>query len=336
MVLRAKGSELASRGMCRSKRTISHQLTRITLASLALLSVQACGRKASPVPSMAAKTPPPVPPANETAQIDSSGPPPRQIILTTAVEQDGSIALYPVMIWGDTGFISPDIDGDGEPSFDAFAKTYFRPGQRYALYSAGTMLGTAVVTNADAPGCSGIYASADGSFLAGRKPQEARLATNAPSGWSGSFPARSLTADELKQAYTTMAESLAARGVPTELRGAPDSLVGRAFVSAHGDTVVLVETMATMVGDSLGDHVISVFFIEESGGPSTRLVYSRIFDEHEANKASDGLADVMDFKHEGWPQVLIGSSYYESSDYTLLERRSGRWGVLYHGGGSGC
>jgi hypothetical protein len=258
--------------------------------------------------------------------------------MAAVVDQWDSIYLYPIVIWGDTGLTDPLVGEWGDSSFEKFAGTYFRRGQAYSLYSAGVRQGASVVANVERTACSGIVASAQPRLVPPKSAQVAsvRLATNAKADWTGPVTIRQLSPLERQWGYAAMSDSLAVREIPDSLRGTADSVWGWMIPTSHGDTAVLVAAMTSMLPDNEGDHEVSLLFIIEVQRKGRRLAYAKLVDAHEADVARFDPVDVTDMDHDGWPEIIVQNQYYESHDYTILERTGGRWGVAYTGGSSGC
>lgn len=83
-------------------------------------------------------------------------------------------------------------------------------------------------------------------------------------------------------------------------------------------------------------RVIAVMLVAERKGQAYHPAYVFFADQIEDEMVRLALMDAVDLDDDRVPELVARATYYESWDYTILERGSDGWAEIYQGGGGGC
>jgi hypothetical protein len=264
---------------------------------------------------------------------------PEQIIFAVSGEKDKT--LEPIAIWRG-GKLEATVGGDADDkTLNAFAKTYYRTGQKYRLVFGGGDAGLALVkTSLTATDC----AKANASVTLQTKTQLNKLVMALAVNTSAKLPA-----------------SVRRRPTPEEREAVSGPV--RIEYGKHGVTLIALKGLTytnltaldldrdgtfELVGSALvsgkGDDKRLLFFIAEqqNGKYALRQAnYEQITPENLASggdiKDIDGgllnelLLDVYDVDGDGVAEVFTVKQTFEGNNYTIYRQVDGSWSEWFKG-----
>lgn len=221
---------------------------------------------------------------------------------------------------------------------DDFVARYYRHGLKYRALSGGADVGTATVDEEANLGCESMAAS---------------LSPPLPDYWGiavGSLhvPPRKMvrheaTAEEKKALLALARDAFRQKGVPPALL---EKMEKSDVISTDLDQDGKRDLIGSFeaVGDKTKEYhdyhrLFLIARADDAGGYHTEYVwYSRLAPgTNEARTETMNVFDTIDLDEDGTDEVIATTEYYESHDYVILKRSpSGKWTIVYRGGGSGC
>jgi len=221
---------------------------------------------------------------------------------------------------------------------DDFIARYYRHGLKYRALAGGADVGTAIVDQEANLGCESLAAS-----LSPPLPDYSGIAVG-----SLHVPLRKLvrheaTAEEKKALLALARDAFRQKGVPLALlekMEKSDAISTDLNQDGKRDLIGSFEA----VGDKTKEyhdyhHLFLIAMADDAGGYRTEYVwYSRLAPgTNEAREETMNVFDTIDLDEDGTDEVIARTEYYESHDYVILKRSpSGKWTIVYRGGGSGC
>jgi hypothetical protein len=230
-----------------------------------------------------------------------------------------------------------------KPPYDAaeeFVARYYHPGRTYRVLAGGVDVGTAKVDKETDLGCVSLAASV--TVTPPRSKREwnrLRLLAVGSLHVAPRKPVRRyLTAPEEKAIWSLADREFRARGVPASLF---KDMEGGTFISDDLDHDGRRDLIGSFrASDAKAQATYELFLIalgDAAGGYQAEYVWYFPPTKSENRAESMALVDTLDLDEDGTDEVIVSKSFYESHEYGILKRgRSGKWTMVYRGGGSGC
>lgn len=252
------------------------------------------------------------------------------LILHASADVPDTVDLDPI-VFSDDGALRAVDGGDEDSASVAFRAKAYAPGAAYWLYSGGRRIGRAMAIGADEYGCTGLPGTAT--------PQQP-LHT----GWSGLAASDSTLSTLTRRRELVLDEksklSVLALGELRKLAPAihPSALdISDAWgVELPSHAVWLVATFRAVPVADTADEMFSAMVVLERGLPRVvpPLVWSHFGGEE--SRQERRAIDILDLDHDGTPELITSTSYYESQDYQIWRRTPSGWSLWMTSGGSGC
>lgn len=252
------------------------------------------------------------------------------LILHASADVPDTVNLDPIVFAHDGALQAVDA-GDEDSASVAFRAKAYAPGAAYWLYSGGRRIGRAAAIGADEYGCTGLPGMA--------RPQQP-LST----GWSGLAASDSTLSTLTRRRALTREEqaklSVVALG---ELRKLAPAISSKSLevrdawgVELPSRGVWLIGTYRAAPVTDTTDEIFSAMVVLESGLPRVvpPLVWSHLGGEE--SRQERRAIDILDLDHDGMPELITFTFYYESQDYQIWRRTPSGWNLWMTSGGSGC
>lgn len=264
---------------------------------------------------------------------------PEQIFFAVSGEKERS--LEPIAVWRN-GKLEATASGDGDDkTLNAFAKTYYRAGQKYRVIFGGGDAGTALVkTSLTASDCAKANASATVQSKVQFNRLVMALATNATAKPPANTRRRPTPAEREGVSEAVRAE-LGKQGVTAI------ALKGLTYVNLTAldlDRDGAFELVGSALAQGKGADKRLLFFIAEQQNGKYELRqanYERVTGETIMSggdiKDVDGgllnelLVDVFDVDGDGAAEVFTVKQGFEGNTYAVYRRQNGVWEEWFKG-----
>jgi hypothetical protein len=264
---------------------------------------------------------------------------PEQIFFAVSGEKERS--LEPIAVWRN-GKLEAAASGDGDDkTLNAFAKTYYRAGQKYRVIFGGGDAGTALVkTSLTASDCAKANASATVQSKVPFNRLVMALATNSAAKATPNTRRRPTPAEREAVSEPVRAE-LGKQGVTAI------ALKGLTYVNLTAldlDRDGAVEIVGSALAQGKGADKRLLFFIAEQQNGKYELRqanYERVTGETIMSggniKDVDGgllnelLVDVFDVDGDGASEVFTVKQGFEGNTYAVYHRQNGVWEEWFKG-----
>ncbi|HEX9458138.1 MAG TPA: hypothetical protein VGA84_03285 [Thermoanaerobaculia bacterium] len=227
------------------------------------------------------------------------------------------------------------------PDTDEFRTRYYRPGRTYHVLVGGAEVGTARVTKEASLGCVSLAASVD---VTPPLPKESPIGLAV--GSLRIAPRKQDLYEETdaeEKAFRSLAEkAFRARGVPATLFKDMEGSFLSTDLNGDGkrDLIGSFEAYDHKATDSRDYHrLFLIAMADDAGGYHTEYVWYHLLGKGKSENSTETLQlfDTIDLDEDGTDEVIVRNSFYESYEYEILKRApSGKWTIVYKGGGSGC
>jgi len=221
---------------------------------------------------------------------------------------------------------------------DEFTARYYRHGLKYRALAGGADVGTATVDEEANLGCESLAAS---------------LSPPLPDYWGLAVGSLHVPPRKLVRHEATAAEKNALLALARDAfrqKGVPPALLEKMEKSDAISTDLNQDGKRDLIGsfEVVGDktkeyhdyhRIFLIAMADDAGGYRAEFVwYSRLAPgTNEARTETMNVFDTIDLDEDGTDEVIATTEYYESHDYVILKRSpSGKWTIVYRGGGSGC
>lgn len=228
------------------------------------------------------------------------------------------------------------------PDTDEFRAHYYSPGRTYRVLVGGAEVGTAKVSKEASLGCVSLAASVDvtpplpkywpalavGSLHIAPRKEDLYESTDAE-----------------EKAFRSLAEkAFRARGVPAALFKGMEGSFLSTDLNDDGKRDLIGSFEAydhKAIGSGAYDHhqLFLIAMADDAGGYHTEYVWYHLLGKGMSENSTETLQlfDTIDLDEDGTDEVIVRKHFYESYEYEILKRTpSGKWTIVYKGGGSGC
>ena len=264
---------------------------------------------------------------------------PEQIIF--AVYGEGERMLEPIAVWR-SGKLEAAVAGDADDkTLNAFAKTYYRAGQKYRLIFGGGDAGTALVkTSMTASDCAKANASATLQSKLQLNRLVMALATNTNAKLPTSLRRRPTPAEREALSAPVRAE-YGKHGVSAA------TLKGLSYVNLTAldlDRDGAFELVGSALAQGKGADKRLLFFIAEQQNGKYELRQAN-YEQITADSIMSGgdikdvnegllnelLVDVYDVDGDGVAEVFTTTQGFEGNKYNIYHNTKGQWEAWYEG-----
>lgn len=233
--------------------------------------------------------------------------------------------------------------GNGE--YKAFSLDYFPPGKTYPLFHLNQQLGLVSVKEADTNyACLQLVASCETRYSGTRtiEPDTRGLATN-DSVRRERIPTMrpttsSDTLEALKYAKFYYSSQRASGALQKSIHV---SRIRAIDINGDGTVELIADCEATQAIKekeySWEKIAILTVILTQSGDGKWKEVYSAFYsskDESDARRIET--LDVIDMDNDGSLEIVMKNYFYESWNYTIVAKQSGKWKEVFNGAGGGC
>lgn len=252
------------------------------------------------------------------------------LILAASSTAPDTVLLDPIVVFKN-GAIQQLNPGDDDPASRVFRAQAYAPGVTYWLYSGGKRLGRASAIAASEYGCTGL-------------PGTAKPHVTLPIAYSGLAASDStLGTSTHRRELTSMEEAKLAALAEGQVRRLAPSIPPSSLEATATWGVELSSGRRWLVGtyrgvppaDSTGAF-FSALVVIESGASNEipPLVWAHLGEE--TSRQEYRALDILDLNHDGVPELITSTSYYESWDYQIWQRRATAWELWITSGSAGC
>ncbi len=263
------------------------------------------------------------------------------IFAVTKYEKTGDeVQIEPVAIVSQGRYApAPVASGDPQESPQIardekrFIADYLRPGRQYRLLFGGGEAGSLSVKEHLGEGCVSLTASATAQTQAKLGGEVLALATSSETLGRGKGTRRPPTEQERASALELARQAFKANRV-SAARIAKMETNNLTAIDLDGDGRSELIGSFFIKGDAGVENAL--FLIAEPDGESLKAALSWYHYGVEEKVEFRRLVDALDLDADGVAEVIAGGSYYESNDYLIYKKTTGRWRVVYQGGGGGC
>jgi hypothetical protein len=272
-------------------------------------------------------------------------PTPEQIFFAVAGEAEKT--LEPIAVWR-AGKLETTVGGDADDkTLNAFAKTYYRAGQKYNLVFGGGAAGTAsVVKSLTATDCAKSNATAKLQSKAQLNNKLVMaLATNANAKLPAPVRRRPTPAEREAVSLPVRAEFTKQKVSATALKGL--NYVNLTVLDLDRDGALEMVGSALVAGKGVDRRLL--FFIAGQRDGKYELQFSN-YEQITADSIMSGgdvkdvdtgllnelLVDVYDLDGDGVAEVFTVVQSFESNTYAVYHRAGGAWGEWFRGSNYHC